>query len=372
MHLIAYLKGPGPDGAAHRRLGVIPKSNARRPSWSPAGTSYIARLLEVGESFDGCLLSPISVRPSTTSTEGSYDAYLRARRADLASSIPPVVLPVMGGGWTRPSWPLGATLSTSFFTRPNHLATLGSHRSTSMMQGAAVAWKRRELSATDLEAKNAGLERALPPGASLRLRTAPDEVLEACFAPLERLGMRTPSCSTRRRGVLGRPVEGPLRENYQGPPGSRRRRGRSPSRRSPAGPSLSSCRAGSSDRGRGEFAARWAEVDLHHPARQGGDGRVSTPTSKNAHCRRRGRKARGMRHLLAQRPPWCWGEDRIDRAREGGARLSRQALIDPELKSGRRTSSNLGAEHHQTEGRRHARGPCRGKPGPCKGSGRSP
>jgi FMN-dependent oxidoreductase (nitrilotriacetate monooxygenase family) len=156
-----------------------------------------------------------------------------------------VVLPVMAAATTRLG--LGATLSTSFHTAYHLARWLGS---LDAMSGGRVAWNV-VTSATDLEAKNAGMDE-LPPRDQRYDRA--DEVLEACFALWNSWD---PDALVRDKeaGIMSDPAKVHY-ANYEGR--WIKTRGPLSIPRSPQGRPVI-MQAGSSDRGR-EFAARWAEA----------------------------------------------------------------------------------------------------------------
>src|ERR1700687_893825 len=157
MHLIAYLK-TGPT-AQHTGGWRHPESTLD-DILEPSRYEYIARLLGSAK----FVLYAIH--------DASYDAYLR-RGGQISFLDPTVVLPVMAAATRHLG--LGATLSTSFHSAYHLARWLGS---LDVMSKGRVAWNV-VTSATDLEARNAGLDE-LPPR-ELRYDRA-DEVLEACFA----------------------------------------------------------------------------------------------------------------------------------------------------------------------------------------------
>ena len=142
---------------------------------------------------------------------------------------------------------LGATLSTSFHTAYHLARWLGS---LDAMSKGRVAWNV-VTSATDLEARNAGLD-TLPPR-ELRYDRA-DEVLEACFA-LWNSWDADALVRDKQAGIMADPAKVHY-ANYEGR--WIKTRGPLSIPRSPQGRPVI-MQAGSSDRGR-EFAARWAEA----------------------------------------------------------------------------------------------------------------
>ncbi|MBV8652741.1 MAG: LLM class flavin-dependent oxidoreductase, partial [Alphaproteobacteria bacterium] len=166
MHLVAYLK-TGPTalhvgGWRHPEATLDDILDASR-------YQHIARVLEAAK-FDGCFFADLFGLYDLH--QGSYDAYVR-RGGQISYLDPTVVLPVMAAATTHLG--LGATLSTSFHSA-YHLARWLA--SLDVMSKGRVAWNV-VTSATDLEAKNAGLDE-LPPRDQRYDRA--DEVLEACFA----------------------------------------------------------------------------------------------------------------------------------------------------------------------------------------------
>jgi len=237
MRLVAYLK-TGPT-ALHVGGWRHPEATLH-DILKPSRYEGIARLLEEA-CFDACFFADLFGLYDVHG--GSYDAYLR-RGGQISFLDPTVVLPVMAAATRHLG--LGATLSTSFHT-PYHLARwLGS---LDAMSGGRVAWNV-VTSATDLEARNAGMD-ALPPKEERYDRA--DEVLEACTAlwegwdadamVLDKAGMMADPAKVRYADYAGRWV---------------RTRGPLSIPRSPQGRPVI-LQAGSSERGR-DFAARWAEA----------------------------------------------------------------------------------------------------------------
>ena len=142
---------------------------------------------------------------------------------------------------------LGATLSTSFHTA-YHLARWLA--SLDALSKGRVAWNV-VTSATDLEARNAGLDE-LPPR-DLRYDRA-DEVLEACFA-LWNSWDADALVRDKQAGIMSDPTKVHY-ANYEGR--WIKTRGPLSIPRSPQGRPVI-MQAGASDRGR-DFAARWAEI----------------------------------------------------------------------------------------------------------------
>lgn len=238
MKLVAYLKtGPTarhPGGWRHpeSRLDDI---------LTPERYASIARTLEQAK-FDGCFFADLFGLYDIHA--GGPDAYVR-RGGQISWLDPMVVLPVMAAATTRLG--LGATLSTSLHT-PYHLARwLGS---LDAMSGGRAAWNV-VTSATELEAKNAGMD-ALPPR-ELRYDRA-DEVLEACCKLWESWDP-DPFVLDKENGVFA-DAEKVHYANYEG--AFVKTRGPLSVPRSAQGRPVI-MQAGASDRGR-EFAARWAEA----------------------------------------------------------------------------------------------------------------
>ncbi len=238
MHLVAYLK-TGPT-ALHTGGWRHPESTLD-DILEPGRYQHIARLLEAAR-FDACFFADLFGLYDIH--EGSYDAYVR-RGGQISFLDPTVVLPVMAEATRHLG--LGATLSTSFHSA-YHLARWLA--SLDVMSKGRVAWNV-VTSATDLEARNAGLDE-LPPR-ELRYDRA-DEVLEACFA-LWNGWEENAFVLDKKAGVFSDPSKVHY-ANYQGR--WIKTRGPLSIPRSPHGHPVI-MQAGSSDRGR-EFAARWAEV----------------------------------------------------------------------------------------------------------------
>ncbi|QCI67632.1 LLM class flavin-dependent oxidoreductase [Phreatobacter stygius] len=238
MHLIAYLK-TGPT-AMHVGGWRHPESTLN-DILDPSRYEHIARVLEAAR-FDGCFFADLFGLYDIHG--GSFDAYVR-RGGQISFLDPTVVLPVMAAATRHLG--LGATLSSSFHT-PYHLARwLGS---LDVMSKGRVAWNV-VTSATDLEARNAGMDE-LPPRDERYDRA--DEALEACFA-LWNSWDADAFVLDKQAGVLADPAKVHY-ANYQGR--WVKTRGPLSIPRSPQGRPVI-MQAGSSDRGR-EFAARWAEV----------------------------------------------------------------------------------------------------------------
>lgn len=238
MHLIAYLK-TGPT-AMHTGGWRHPESTLH-DILEPSRYELIARELEAAR-FDGCFFADLF---GLYDIHGdSYDAYVRGG-GQISFLDPTVVLPVMAAATRHLG--LGATLSTSFHSA-YHLARWLA--SLDVMSKGRVAWNV-VTSATDLEARNAGLDE-LPPR-ELRYDRA-DEVLEACFA-LWNGWDEGAFVLDKKAGVFADPSKVHY-ANYKGR--WIKTRGPLSIPRSPQGRPVI-MQAGSSDRGR-DFAARWAEV----------------------------------------------------------------------------------------------------------------
>lgn len=238
MHLVAYLK-TGPT-ALHVGGWRHPESTLD-DILDPERYQHIARVLEAAK-FDGCFFADLFGLYDIHG--GSHDAYVR-RGGQISFIDPTVILPIMAAV-TR-NLGLGATLSTSFHT-PYHLARWLA--SLDVVSKGRVAWNV-VTSATDLEARNAGMSQ-LPPRDERYDRA--DEVLEACFA-LWNSWDADALVLDKENGILADPAKVHY-ANYEGR--WVKTRGPLSIPRSPQGRPVI-MQAGSSDRGR-EFAARWAEV----------------------------------------------------------------------------------------------------------------
>ncbi len=238
MHLIAYLK----TGPTAMHVGGWRHPDATLDDiLEPSRYEAIARLLEAA-CFDGCFFADLFGLYDVH--DGSFDAYVR-RGGQISFLDPTVVLPVMAAATRHLG--LGATLSTSFHSA-YHLARWLA--SLDVMSKGRVAWNV-VTSATDLEARNAGLSE-LPPKQERYDRA--DEVLEACFALWD--GWEADAfVLDKAAGVLADPSKVHY-ANYAGR--WVRTRGPLSIPRSPQGHPVI-MQAGSSDRGR-DFAARWAEA----------------------------------------------------------------------------------------------------------------
>ena len=218
---------------------------------------------------------------------------------------------------------LGATLSTSFHSAYHLARWLGS---LDAMSGGRVAWNV-VTSATDLEAKNAGLDE-LPPREQRYDRA--DEVLEACFA-LWNSWDADALVLDKQAAIMSDPSKVHY-ANYQGK--WIKTRGPLSIPRSAQGHPVI-MQAGSSDRGR-EFAARWAEVVF--TIQRGQEEMREFYTDMKARMEQRGRAPNECAILPAVTV--VLGETESI-ARERADYLN--SLIDPEL-SMAASSSNLGAD----------------------------
>jgi len=238
MHLVAYLK-TGPT-AMHVGGWRHPQATL---DYILDHTRYehIARVLEDAK-FDACFFADLFGLYDLH--QGSFDAYVR-RGGQISYLDPTVVLPVMAAVTRHIG--LGATLSTSFHTAYHLARWLGS---LDAMSKGRVAWNV-VTSATDLEARNAGLDE-LPPR-ELRYDRA-DEVLEACFA-LWNSWDADALVRDKAAGIMSDPAKVHY-ANYEGR--WIKTRGPLSIPRSAQGRPVI-MQAGSSDRGR-DFAARWAEA----------------------------------------------------------------------------------------------------------------
>ena len=238
MHLVAYLK-TGPT-ALHVGGWRHPEATLD-DILDPERYQHIARVLEAAK-FDGCFFADLFGLYDVHG--GSFDAYVR-RGGQISYLDPTVVLPVMAAATRHLG--LGATLSTSFHTAYHLARWLGS---LDAMSGGRVAWNV-VTSATDLEARNAGMDE-LPPREQRYDRA--DEVLEACFA-LWNSWDADALVRDKAAGIMSDPAKVHY-ANYAGR--WVKTRGPLSIPRSAQGRPVI-MQAGSSDRGR-EFAARWAEA----------------------------------------------------------------------------------------------------------------
>jgi FMN-dependent oxidoreductase (nitrilotriacetate monooxygenase family) len=320
MHLIAYLK-TGPT-ALHVGGWRHPEATLD-DILDPGRYEHIARVLEAAR-FDGCFFADLFGLYDVH--QGSFDAYVR-RGGQISYLDPTVVLPVMAAVTRHLG--LGATLSTSFHTA-YHLARWLA--SLDAMSKGRVAWNV-VTSATDLEAKNAGLDE-LPPR-NLRYDRA-DEVLEACFALWNGWD---PDALVRDKavGIMADPAKVHY-ANYEGR--WIKTRGPLSIPRSPQGHPVI-MQAGSSDRGRA-FAARWAEVIF--TIQRGREEMREFYDDIKSRMQERGRAPSECAILPAVTV--VLGET-VSIANERAEYLN--SLIDPEL-SLASSSSNLGADLTKLEG----------------------
>ena len=314
MHLVAYLK-TGPT-ALHTGGWRHPEATLD-DILDPARYQHIARLLEAAK-FDGCFFADLFGLYDVH--QNSFDAYVR-RGGQISYLDPTVVLPVMAAVTRHLG--LGATLSTSFHTAYHLARWLGS---LDAMSKGRVAWNV-VTSATDLEAKNAGLDE-LPPR-ELRYDRA-DEVLEACFA-LWNSWDEDALVLDKKTGVMSDPAKVHY-ANYEGR--WIKTRGPLSIPRSPQGHPVI-MQAGSSDRGR-DFAARWAEIIF--TVQRGQDEMRDFYTDIKSRMAARGR-APGECAILPAVTVVLGETESI--ARERAAYLN--SLVDPELILAS-SSSNLGAD----------------------------
>jgi FMN-dependent oxidoreductase (nitrilotriacetate monooxygenase family) len=314
MHLVAYLK-TGPT-ALHVGGWRHPEATLD-DILEPSRYQHIARVLEAAK-FDGCFFADLFGLYDVH--QGSFDPYVR-RGGQISYLDPTVVLPVMAAVTRHLG--LGATLSTSFLPAYHLARWLGS---LDAMSKGRVAWNV-VTSATDLEARNAGLDE-LPPRA-LRYDRA-DEVMEACFA-LWNSWDEGALVLDKAAGIMADPAKVHY-ANYEGR--WIKTRGPLSIPRSPQGHPVI-MQAGSSDRGR-EFAARWAEIIF--TIQRGEDEMRDFYADIKTRMRARGRAASECAILPAVTV--VLGETESI-ARERADYLN--SLIDPELTLAS-SSSNLGAD----------------------------
>ncbi|MEJ1974763.1 MAG: NtaA/DmoA family FMN-dependent monooxygenase [Acetobacteraceae bacterium] len=314
MHLVAYLK-TGPT-AVHVGGWRHPESTLD-DILEPSRYEHIARVLEAAK-FDGCFFADLFGLYDVH--QGSFDAYVR-RGGQISFLDPTVVLPIMAAATRHLG--LGATLSTSFHTAYHLARWLGS---LDVLSKGRVAWNV-VTSATDLEAKNAGLDE-LPPREQRYDRA--DEVLEACFA-LWNSWDADALVLDKAQGILADPAKVHY-ANYEG----RWIKSRGPLSipRSPQGRPVI-MQAGSSDRGR-EFAARWAEMVF--TIQRGREEMREFYCDMKARTEARGRAANEC--VILPAVTVVLGET-ASIAQERAEYLN--SLIDPEL-SLASSSSNLGAD----------------------------
>jgi FMN-dependent oxidoreductase (nitrilotriacetate monooxygenase family) len=314
MHLVAYLK-TGPT-AVHVGGWRHPESTLD-DIFEPSRYQHIARVLEAAK-FDGCFFADLFGLYDVH--QGSFNAYVR-RGGQISYLDPTVVLPVMAAVTRHLG--LGATLSTSFHSA-YHLARWLA--SLDVMSKGRVAWNV-VTSATDLEARNAGLDE-LPPR-DLRYDRA-DEVMEACFALWDSWDDDA-LVLDKRTGIMSDPAKVHY-ANYAGR--WIKTRGPLSIPRSPQGHPVI-MQAGSSDRGR-EFAARWAEIIF--TVQRGQDEMHDFYTDIKSRMHDRGRAPSECAILPAVSV--VLGETESI-AQERADYLA--SLIDPELTLAS-SSSNLGAD----------------------------
>lgn len=238
MKLIAYLK-TGPT-ASHAGGWRHPAA-ALHDMFDPRRYEQLAMTLEAA-CFDACFFADTFGIPDVYG--GTFRTYVE-RGGQISYLDPMLVLPLMAR--VTQHLGLGATLSTTFHP-PYLLARMLA--SLDLLSGGRAAWNV-VTSATDMEARNFGMDR-LPPKDE-RYDQA-DEVLEACSALWECWDADALTLD-RVSGVFADPDK--IRyADYNGK--WVRTRGPLAMPRSPQGrPVL--LQAGSSPRGR-SFAARWAEA----------------------------------------------------------------------------------------------------------------
>lgn len=314
MHLVAYLK----TGPTARHVGGWRHPEAVLDDFlTPQRYADAARMLEAAK-FDGCFFADLFGLYDIH--RGSHDAYVR-HGGQVSWLDPKVVLPVMAGATKHLG--LGATLSTTFHM-PYELARwLGS---LDVMSGGRVAWNV-VTSATDLEAKNAGIDEL--PNKQERYDRA-DEVLEACFKLWDSWD-EDPFILDKKTGRFADPDKVHY-ANYEGR--YVRTRGPLSVPRSAQGRPVI-MQAGSSDRGR-DFAARWAEAIF--TAHRGIEDMQAFATDIHTRMADRGRDPSEVKILTATSV--VLGEtDSI--ARERAEYLA--SLVEPELATAN-SSSRLGAD----------------------------
>lgn len=314
MHFVAYLK----TGPTARHVGGWRHPEATLDDFlGPERYASVARTLEAAK-FDGCFFADLF---GLYDIHGGSPASFVRGGGQISWLDPTVVLPVMAAATRRLG--LGATLSTTFHT-PYHLARwLGS---LDVMSGGRVAWNV-VTSATDLEAKNAGLD-ALPPKGERYDRA--DEVLEACFA-LWNSWDEDPFVLDKERGIFADPDK----VHYADYAGKWvKTRGPLSIPRSPQGRPVI-MQAGSSDRGR-DFAARWAEAIF--TAQHDKAGLAAFYDDVKGRMAARGRPPEDCAILAAT--SFVIGETESI-ARERADHLA--SLVDPEMRRAR-SSGSLGAD----------------------------
>ncbi len=238
MKLVAYLK-TGPT-ASHAGGWRHPAS-ALHDIFDPRRYEQLARTLEEAR-FDAGFFADTFGVPDVYG--GDFRTYIE-RGGQISYLDPMLVLPLMARVTTHLG--LGATLSTTFHP-PYLLARMLA--SFDLLSGGRAAWNV-VTSATDMEARNFGLDRL--PAKDARYDHA-DEVLEACDA-LWQCWDEDALVLDRERGVFADPDKVHYAD-YEGK--WVRTRGPLAMPRSPqVRPVL--LQAGASPRGRA-FAARWAEL----------------------------------------------------------------------------------------------------------------
>jgi FMN-dependent oxidoreductase (nitrilotriacetate monooxygenase family) len=238
MHLVAYLK-TGPT--ANHGGGWRHPASALDDIFEPERYEQLARVLEAGR-FDAGFFADTFGIPDLHGNH--FRTYLQLG-GQISYLDPLTVLPLMARVTTGLG--LGATLSTTFQT-PYYLArTLAS---LDLLSKGRIAWNV-VTSATDLEARNFGLE-GIPPKEERYDRA--DEVLEACCA-LWDCWQDDALVLDRERGIFADASKVKY-ANYQGRYVSTR--GPLAMPRSPQGRPVF-LQAGASPRGRA-FAAQWAEM----------------------------------------------------------------------------------------------------------------
>ncbi len=238
MKLVAYLK-TGPT-SSHAGGWRHPDADLH-DIFDPARYEQLARTLEAA-CFDAGFFADTFGIPDVY--RGSFRTYVE-RGGQISYLDPMLVLPLMARVTRHLG--LGATLSTTFHP-PYLLARMLA--SFDLLSGGRAAWNV-VTSATDMEARNFGMER-LPP--KERRYDQADEVMQACCALWD--------CWDADALVLDKATgvfADPDKVRYADYAGEFvRTRGPLAMPRSPQGRPVF-LQAGSSPRGR-EFAARWAEV----------------------------------------------------------------------------------------------------------------
>lgn len=245
MHLVAYLK-TGPT-ALHGGGWRHPEATLD-DIFEPSRYEHIARVLE-DACFDGCFFADLFGLYDIH--KGGFDTYV-GQGGQISYLDPMVVLPIMARATSRLG--IGATLSTTLF---NAYYLARSLLSLDVLSKGRVAWNI-VTSATDLEAKNFGLDHL--PAKDARYDQA-DEVVEACL----KLWKSWDADAFLLDKEAGRFAD-PTKVHYADYAGQYVKT-RGPLSIPPSAqghPVL--MQAGASERGR-QFAARWAEVVF---AAQGG------------------------------------------------------------------------------------------------------